>query len=102
MSAAMFGYIIGGTLASLLVPVLILIAARFIGPWKRNPKVIYAICAVLVLLTCSLGPSVSGEWIAGAISAALALLFLWWGYRRDVRALAPPPSPQARRKGTDY
>ena len=105
MSAGMVGYILGGTMASLLVPVLILISARFIAPLKRNPRVVYPVCAVLVLLVCSLGPSVSGEWLAAAISAVLALLFLWWGYRRDARAVLPPrpaPSSPARRKGTDY
>ena len=100
----MLGYIIGGTLASLLVPVLILVAARFIGPMKRNPKVVYTVCGVLAVLASALPASSSGEWGAAAISAVLALLFLWWGYRRDARALAPPPAPssQGPRKGTDY
>jgi hypothetical protein len=99
----MIGYIIGGTLTSLLVPVLILVAARFIGSMQRNPKVVYTVCAVLAVLTCMLAGS-SGNWGAAAISAVLALLFLWWGYRRDATVLAPPPAPSARvpRKGTDY
>jgi hypothetical protein len=45
------GYIIGGTLASLLLLMLILIAAKLIGPMKRNPKVVYSICSVLALLS---------------------------------------------------
>ena len=99
----MIGYIFGVTVASLLVPVLILIAARFIGPMKRNSRVVYTVCAVLAVLACALSASSSAEWGAAVISAVLALLFLWWGYRRDARALAPPPAPsRVPRKGTDY
>jgi hypothetical protein len=95
--------IIAGTLMGLLVPVLILITARFIGPMKRNPKVVYSICAVLAVLVCTLPPAATGQWGPAVISAVLALLFLWWGYRRDSRSLAPPtPPPQPPRKGTDY
>jgi hypothetical protein len=105
MSAGVIGYIIGGTLMSLLVPMLILIAAKFIPSWKRDHKAVYIVCALLVVLACAVvaaGAAGAGEWPAAAISASLALLFLWWGYRRGARALAPPPSSRVPRKGTDY
>jgi len=47
VSAGIIGYIIGGMLVSLFVPVLILIAAKFIPSWKQNPKVIYIMCVVM-------------------------------------------------------
>jgi hypothetical protein len=80
----MFGYMLGAFLASLLIPFLILIAAKFIGPLKRHPKVVYSVCGVLVIFVCSLGAN-SDNWPYLIIPAALALLVLWRGYRRDMK-----------------
>jgi hypothetical protein len=45
--------------ASLLLPLLILIAAKFIGPMKRRPRTVYGICAALVVVGNCLGFSAS-------------------------------------------
>ena len=86
MNAAMVGSVIGLALGSLLLPVLILIVARFVGPMKRNPGVVYSVCAALALLLCFLGASTSGSWGASSAASVLALLFLLWGYSRERNA----------------
>jgi hypothetical protein len=78
MSAGMLGYILGLTMGCLLLPVLILIVAKFVGPMKRSPKIVYSVCAVLVLLAAfGAGRTGGGYVVPAAISATLALLALW-------------------------
>jgi hypothetical protein len=84
----MFGYIIGGFTVSLLLPVLILIVTKFVGPMKRSPGIVYSVCGLLAPIPCALAASVSHEWGAATISVGLALLVLWWGYTRDRKALS--------------
>jgi hypothetical protein len=91
MSAGMVGYIIGGFFASILLPVLILVVARFVGPMRRNPKVVYSVCAVLALLVCAGGANGADNWWPPAIAAVLALLFLLVGYVRETKKSADPP-----------
>ena len=79
------GFIVGGTAAFLLVPMLILMAARLIGPMKRKPRVVYSICAVVVVLWWAMAEAVLPHRGAMIICALLALLILWWGYRRAGR-----------------
>lgn len=85
MSAGVFGYIIGGFLGSLLLPILVLIAAKFIGPMKQHPRIVYSISSILTLPVPALAASVSLLWGPAAISVALALLVLFWDYRRSRR-----------------
>ena len=80
----------------LLLPVLVLIVAKFVGPMKRNPQIVYGVCVVLVLIVCLLTVTGSGgNWMPSSISAALAVLVLWWSYTRDTRKATPssPPTP---------
>jgi hypothetical protein len=83
MSAGMLGYIVGGFMVMILIPVLILIVARFVPAMRRAPGVVYGVCAALVLLMGFLSFSGGNEGLATMISTALALLFLAWGYSRD-------------------
>ena len=49
MSSVTLGYIIGVILAIVLVPALIVFVAQ---SWKRNPKFLYILCAVLAIVMC--------------------------------------------------
>lgn len=86
MSAGEFGSVVGGAFASLLLPVLILIVARFVDPMKRHPGIVYSVCAVLVLLACAFAASTQEFWGPNIGSATLALLILGWSYTRDRNA----------------
>ena len=90
----MIGHIVGTTLVSLLIPVLILISTRTKRPQRRMSTKAYSFGAVLAVLVCVLPAESSGQWGAAVISAVLALLILWWGYRRDMRALAKAVEPK--------
>jgi|ERR1019366_1121726 hypothetical protein len=81
MGAAEIGYIIGGFITALLVPVLILIVSNFIPAAKRNPHLLYGICAVTATLAAFIGASVGGNYADSTISWLLAEAFLYWGYR---------------------
>lgn len=83
MSAGLVGYVIGGVVFSLLLPAITLIIAKFVPAMKRNPKVVYSVCAVEVVLVCLLGAPVGDTWVPSSIAAVLALLVLLWAYRRD-------------------
>ena len=79
--------VVGGIL---LAPVLVLIVAKFVGPMKRNPQIVYGVCVVLVLIVCLLTVTGSGgNWMPSSISAALAVLVLWWSYTRETRKATP-------------
>jgi hypothetical protein len=45
MGAGEIGYIVGGFFTAILVPVLILIVCNFVLAARRNPKIVYGICA---------------------------------------------------------
>ncbi len=81
MGAAGIGYIIGGFVTALLVPVLILVASNFIPAANRNPHVLYGICAVTATLAAFIGASAGGNYADSTISWLLAEALLYWGYR---------------------
>src|ERR1035441_10561913 len=88
MGAAEIGYIIGGFITALLVPVLILIVSNFIPAAKRNPHLLYGICAVTATLAAFIGASVGGNYADSTISWLVAEAFLYWGYRGAAKKLA--------------
>jgi MFS family permease len=85
LGAAKIGYIIGGFITALLVPVLILVVSNFIPAAKRNPHVLYGICAVTATVATIIGASVGGNYADLAISWLLAQALIYWGYRSAVR-----------------
>jgi hypothetical protein len=92
MNAGMIGYIIGGFLGCILLPVLILIVAKFVPAMRRRPAVVYGVCVALVLLAGYATVSGGSEVLPSTISVVLALLFLLWGYVRDAKKAAAAPS----------
>jgi hypothetical protein len=90
MGAGEIGSIIGVFVASILLPVIILIVCNFIPAPKRNPKVVYSICAVLAVAVCFLGASGGGSYIDAVISAGLVVAFFYWGYRRATKKIVDP------------
>jgi len=84
----MIGYVVVMAVGSLVLPILLLILTRFVPAMRRHPTVVYGVCVALVLFVFiaaagradSLGPII--------VAALLALLFLGWDYKRNVKALA--------------
>jgi hypothetical protein len=87
MGAGEFGEVLGGFMADILVPVVVLIICSFIPAAKRNPKIVYGICGLLVLVTAGLAARVAGEAIYPMASGVLAEGFLCWGYSRAAKKL---------------
>jgi hypothetical protein len=81
MGPAEIGYIIGGFIAALIVPAFILVASNFIPAAKRNPQVLYGICAVIATLAAFIGASVGGNYVDSTISWLLAEALIYCGYR---------------------
>jgi hypothetical protein len=81
LGAAQIQYIIGGFVTALLVPVLILVVSNFIPAAKRNPHLLYGICAVTATVAAIIGASVGGNYADSAVSWLLAEAFIYWGYR---------------------
>jgi galactitol-specific phosphotransferase system IIC component len=88
MGAGQFGYIVGGFFASILLPVIILIVCNFIPAAKRNPKVVYGICAVLAVAVAFVSASGGGDVFSSIIVAVLAVAFFFWGYTRAAKKVA--------------
>lgn len=79
MGAAMFGNVLGLFIASILVPVLLLIVFRF-TPLRRRPALTYGIAGVLAALT----PFVTAaeNVFPALIASIMAAFFFAFGYLR--------------------
>jgi hypothetical protein len=93
MGAGEIGYVIGGFVTGMLLPVLILIASNFIPPAKRNPAFSTAYAAFghwVPFLAVNGGGSALDSVIAAALAGALT----WWGYTRAKKRKAQSPKSQ--------
>ncbi len=88
MSAGQIGNIIGIFVASIVVPVIVLIVSNFIPAAKRNPKVVYGVCGVLAVAVAFVSAAGSGDIASSAIAAVLAGLLIYWGYTRAAKKIA--------------
>jgi hypothetical protein len=68
-----------------ILPVILLIACNFIPAAKRNPKVVYGICAVLAPAVACIMVARGGDGLSSAVAVILAELFFFWEYRRAAR-----------------
>src|ERR1039458_8230905 len=90
--AGEIGSILGGFVASIILPVVILIICNFIAAAKSNPKIVYGICVVLAVAICFVSVNGGGSVLDASLSAVLAIAFLGWGYIRAARKLTAPKS----------
>ena len=85
MGAGEIGSILGGFVASIILPVVIRIICNFIAAAKRNPKIVYSICAVLAVAVCFVSVNGGRSVLDALLSAVLAAVFLGWGYIRTAK-----------------
>jgi hypothetical protein len=94
MRAGEIGYVIGGFVTAMLLPVLILIVSNFIPPTKRNPSILYGICGILAIGVPFLALNGGASALDSVIAAALAGALTWWGYTRAAKKKAQLPKSQ--------
>ena len=82
MTPEQMGYLIGLFLGIIFIPVAIVIVCHFIPAAKRNPRIVYSICAVLTVL---LALAASPNGVIASIMAVLGALFFFWGYKRAAK-----------------
>jgi len=93
MGAGQIGNIMGTFLASIILPVIILIICNFIPAAKRNPKIVYGICVVLAVAACAITLNGGGGNVLDAsLAAVLAIAFLYWGYVRAEKRVRVIPT----------
>jgi hypothetical protein len=88
MNASQVGNILGIFVASIILPIIVLIVCNFIPTAKRNPKVVYSICGVLAVAVAFISVAGGGEALSSAIAAIFAALFFFWGYKRAAKKIA--------------
>ena len=87
MGAGEIGYVVGVFLASLVLPVIVLVVCNFIAGAKRNPKIVYGVCVVLAVATCLVSAGGGNGVLDALLAATLSVAFLGWGYVRAARAI---------------
>jgi hypothetical protein len=88
-SGRFVGFVLGVFLASMFIPVILLIVFG-LTPLKRKPKISHGVAGVLAIATAFAAAGGGGDPLASVLAAILAAAVFWWGYARAKRRLTVP------------